>query len=572
MEAFSAVLICRNEGNVIGKCLESLKGIDDIVVLDTGSIDRSVEIAKSYGANVIEVGDKFCYKPEQKDLDTFFLLFGFEPTFKLDKKYFHFADARNYALTFAKNDWCFQPDCDEVVEWDLPQVKQAIQNEDHLTYRFVFSWREDGTPGLEFTHCKFFRKSKIQWAKWVHEVPVGAAKPPRYVDFIYHKHYQEFKESRGNYLPALELSVVRNPEDERNLFYLGREYYFQGEHKKAIQFFERAVPKITWAPEKSQANTYVGDCYRAMGALDKAKTYYLAALQFCDTRREQWYALGELLFQKHPDEALKYYTAATAIPFCHGKHGYFNDMNLYGWRIPERLAACYGRIGDFEKSKKWWLESLKLEPPGYVYEAASNFYGELPQVDILIPTLDRPAGLKRLMDSIAKLHYPAHKLVVVVEEDSPRIGVPKRVKALYKQTDSEYVVYAANDTEFLPNSIIMAMIEMLEGKLDLLAFNTGELYPDKGNICEHFMVRRAFVEKRLDGEIFDTEFFHAGCDNFLWAKANRYGKCARSEYAIMKHDHFSRNGKLMDEISTLAYSELPRDRALLAQKLAQLEA
>ena len=52
MEKISAVLIVKNEQKVIKRCLKSVKDCDEIVVLDTGSTDRTVAIAQEMGAKV----------------------------------------------------------------------------------------------------------------------------------------------------------------------------------------------------------------------------------------------------------------------------------------------------------------------------------------------------------------------------------------------------------------------------------------------------------------------------------------------------------------------------------------
>ncbi len=50
----SICMIMKNEERLLSRCLESVRGLaDEIIIVDTGSVDRSVEIAKSYGARVL---------------------------------------------------------------------------------------------------------------------------------------------------------------------------------------------------------------------------------------------------------------------------------------------------------------------------------------------------------------------------------------------------------------------------------------------------------------------------------------------------------------------------------------
>jgi (heptosyl)LPS beta-1,4-glucosyltransferase len=50
--SISAIIITKNEEASIGKCLESISWVDEIIVVDSGSTDNTVKISKSYGAKV----------------------------------------------------------------------------------------------------------------------------------------------------------------------------------------------------------------------------------------------------------------------------------------------------------------------------------------------------------------------------------------------------------------------------------------------------------------------------------------------------------------------------------------
>jgi SAM-dependent methyltransferase len=190
-----------------------------------------------------------------------------------------------------------------------------------------------------------------------------------------------------------------------------------------------------------------------------------------------------------------------------------------------------------------------------------------PKMTFVIPTLGREEGLKRCLDSIEVLNYPKEQIEVIVKQDSfeNRTGVPKLVKQGVEQSTGEWVVFASNDTEFAPDSIREAL---WEGNAGYVAFNTGEVSPDEGNINEHFMIRKDIIEKI--GEVFDTEFYHCGCDNLLLAKMRKLGVFKRAARAVIKHYHFTK-GAEMDKTYTLGWSKVEEDRLLLAKKLKELE-
>ena len=191
----------------------------------------------------------------------------------------------------------------------------------------------------------------------------------------------------------------------------------------------------------------------------------------------------------------------------------------------------------------------------------------LPTVDFIIPTLGREQGLERCLKSIKGLNYPQHLIRVIIDGDV-NDTVPVKVKKMVSTTYGDIIVYASNDVEFAPDSLINAV--NLTTDFSLIAFNTGVLLADNGNICEHFLIKRNFI-KQIDFEIFDTEFHHCGVDNLLWAKASKLGQATRCETAVVHHYHFSREGGKNDQVYQKGWQNVESDRALLKEKLLQLE-
>ncbi len=189
----------------------------------------------------------------------------------------------------------------------------------------------------------------------------------------------------------------------------------------------------------------------------------------------------------------------------------------------------------------------------------------LPTVSIIIPQLGREEGLKRCLDSIDRLYYPKHLIEVLIEEGDET--VPIKVKKGFERSKGDVIVYAANDMEFTPQSLYEAV--RLSRDFGLVAFNAGEVLPDRGNICEHFLITKKLATEL--GEIFDTEFHHVGVDNLLWARAEKRQQSVRAEKAIIHHHHFSkREGEGWDLVYDKGWSETSEDRELLKNKLKSL--
>ena len=87
-QTLSLCMIVKNEEANLGRCLESVKGVaDEIIIVDTGSTDRTVEIARQHGAKIVS---------HQWDDD--------------------FAVARNVSLRAATSDWILVLDADEALD------------------------------------------------------------------------------------------------------------------------------------------------------------------------------------------------------------------------------------------------------------------------------------------------------------------------------------------------------------------------------------------------------------------------------------------------------------------------
>ena len=370
MEDFSVVVIAKNEEKTLPRLLKSLEGVNEIIVVDTGSTDNTVEVAKSFGAKVESVGDRFIETPTLEDIKTFKKRYGFKPSFTTESKLFNYAEARNYGMTLASNDFVFQPDADEEVEWDIDEVRNILPFCDQLTYRFCFAHNPDGTPALEFAHCKFFRRSRGHWVKKVHEIVADREDITEqenltritYTDAIYLHHWQDFSsENRGNYLPKLEYAILEKENDDRNTYYLAREYYYASQYKRAIDMFHKYLKMSGWKPERSQAYIFMGDCYKYMGDYDNAILHFHKAMIEDDSRREPFFACAMAHAERgQPKSAIIYLKAALEIPY--NPHYYLNFMSIYDWETHEQLSYMYDKIGDYDNAQHHWLETLKARP------------------------------------------------------------------------------------------------------------------------------------------------------------------------------------------------------------------
>jgi glycosyltransferase involved in cell wall biosynthesis len=140
MQKFSIVIICKNEEEIIGRCLQSLQGItDDIVVLDNGSTDATKEIIKKNNVRFIE------------------------------ESWEGFGKTKKRVTQLAKYDWVLNIDADEVPDEELKKNLLSIPlNNDEEVYAIRFK-NFLGKKHLRFgewgndKHLRLFNRTKINW-------------------------------------------------------------------------------------------------------------------------------------------------------------------------------------------------------------------------------------------------------------------------------------------------------------------------------------------------------------------------------------------------------------------------
>lgn len=574
---FSVALIARNESLTLPRLVNSLKEFQErggeICLIDTGSTDNTVEVAKNLGCKVEAVGDKFRITIDEdlaKKINEKFVVEGEAPVVNAGESLFDFGSARNYAASFASNDMIAMPDCDEVyTKLDIDKLNKVIEDGyEQLEYNFVFSHDHLGNPVIKFRHCKFFDRRKMAWHGIIHEVLGGNTKRIFLEeDVIKLEHYQNELTNRSGYLKGLAVDCYNHPENDRNSHYFAREMYYLGRTKSAIKEFKNHISMNRWPTEASQSMLYIGDCYKKLGDIGEMLKWYSLSVDK-EARREPLMRMAEYYYGKGMHkQAILYGEAAltiTQLPF------YSNHQPYYEHAPHEMLYVSYWQIGDRVKSKEHWKKALSFVPTNPKYLSDAQFYRDNPKITFVIPTLGREEGLKRCLDSIKNLNYPQDKIEVIVKQDyfgEKRVGVPKLVKQGVEESTGEWIVFASNDTEFTPESINEAL---LVGDLGYVAFNTGPVAPDEGNINEHFMIRKDIIAKI--GEVFDTEFWHVGVDNLLLAKMKKLGIFKRADKAIVNHYHFTK-GANMDDTYKLGWKEemVAKDSALLAKKLSELE-
>lgn len=235
MEPISSITLTFNEEERIPALMESLKGVDEIIIIDHESTDNTVKLATELGARVIVRPLKINYAT-QDDMFDFTAKYGFKPSFTPETKLLDFE--LKESLEYATHDWVFWPDADEIVTWDLPEIRKLLPLCDQVGYKFIHDHHSDGTPAYTLMHNKLFRKSKSYWWGRVHECLVGYGEIRKIdTDKMRVDHWRKPKPYHADYLPKLEYTVIKDG-GPRNLWYLAREYADVGLYEKSLKLYD----------------------------------------------------------------------------------------------------------------------------------------------------------------------------------------------------------------------------------------------------------------------------------------------------------------------------------------------
>ena len=329
--------IAKNESSFVDRWMDSMSEADQVVVLDTGSDDGTAERLQARGAQVT--------------------VERIAP--------WRFDQARNRSLELVPEDTdvCVCTDLDEVFHpgwrsalegvW-TPETRQA-------SYRYTWSFQPDGSEGVVFWQEKIHARRGFRWVHPVHEVlewvGEGERAPLALAQGVQLDHHPDPKKSRGQYLPLLELSVAEDPEDDRNLHYLGREYLYYGRWDDCIRTLTRhlALPSAVWRDERAASMRYIARAHAWKGERDEARDWYLRAAAEAPHLREPWTDLAMLLYEDQEWDGVLYATAC-ALKIRERPRTYICEAEAWGSLPHDLRCQAYYHTGRLPQA----LEEARL--------------------------------------------------------------------------------------------------------------------------------------------------------------------------------------------------------------------
>lgn len=331
MKTLSVTIICKDEAHNLARLLPTLTFANQVVVVDTGSADNSVDIAKRFTKDV------YFYKWRDD-----------------------FAKARNYAISRAASDYIMWLDCDDHLPQETIAVIEQWLNDDKQQQDFVYlKYRMGLTSQFWFWRERIIRRSaECRFKGFIHEAisPFGTT---HYLDCeVIHTSTADHS--------ARNLTIYRNAQTKGRRFALRDKYYYARtliENGLDVQ----AMPILIAVASNRKA--YVVDrvnCYKLLARTcmqfaqyDVARKYLSSSAKLlppdpetCCLFGDAYYFTGNYLY------AAQWYNFAL---HSNAAVGFVNDYykRLYPYI---QLSVCWWRQGDIRQAKFYHKLAKTCDP------------------------------------------------------------------------------------------------------------------------------------------------------------------------------------------------------------------
>lgn len=341
-------MIVKNEEACLGRCLKSVQDyVDEIIIVDTGSTDGTIEIAENYGARI------------QHHL------------WESD-----FSKHRNQSLSYATGDWIFQLDADEVLFAEDGFKLQEITRHGKADYyhcRF-YDIKRDGSVHGVFYLIRLFRNGLgMKYARKVHNQLQTFGKGDycgirvRHYGYDLSPEQMEAKHLRTTTI--LDEMIAADPEDVYSIYQLSSSYSMHRDYDKAVANGEKALEIMR---RKGLKNSYfltvfhtVAHGYYALGMLKEAERVCMEALEVFPLHLDMCHILADLYFRRKAPELyramaqryLKIHEAMEKDPSLMGS--FYSHSFVRRNEILFGLACIHFVEKDFDQADAYFLKSFE---------------------------------------------------------------------------------------------------------------------------------------------------------------------------------------------------------------------
>jgi glycosyltransferase involved in cell wall biosynthesis len=349
MPALSLCMIVRDEAEVLARCLDSVADLaDEIVIVDTGSLDDTISIALRYDAKVL----RYAWHDD-------------------------FAAARNYSFKHATSPYILWLDADDVLPpEDREKLREWKPRLDKDVYYLLYDYLQDeyGASLCLLHRERIVRKDAgLRWHYPAHEcllIPEGVTSQDLPIRVVHRRPVERVRRDKARNLRILE-AAVGDPAYRalpRVRYYLGKEYEDCGQCEAAIGAYHAFLEMDGgWVEDRFNAQLRIARCEYRLSRKDDARRSAKLARKMDPRWSEPNYLLGQLaLDEEDYEEAVFWYQSCLReIPAV------LSPVDTFCYRLGPlvQLCICYDRLGDHRRAWEFNQKALELWPqdPGLLY-------------------------------------------------------------------------------------------------------------------------------------------------------------------------------------------------------------
>lgn len=366
--SLSLCMIVKDEELTLEKCLNSVKSfIDEIVIVDTGSKDKTKEIAKKFNSKIY------------------------------DFKWINdFAAARNFSFSKATSDYILWLDGDDFINTDSIKIIENLLEKfntsyDYVSAEYILGRNADGKVNYSLRRNRIVKRSmNFKWIGNVHE----------YLDVYGNGLVGEFEIEHGKVKGYTDrnLQIFRDMEKNkksfapRDMYYYANELKDNGYYKEAIKNYRKFIAtKLGWIEDIKGAYSKIIECLKLTKQHDKIPNVAFESFGVDIPRADICCSLGEYYIEKTMyNQAIFWYrTALDCIP----EKGVLsiNNKDYYTWIPALQLCLCYFKVGNLQASYFFNELAATFIPSSSKIEYNRNYFnGEFKNLEIEPPKIQHP--------------------------------------------------------------------------------------------------------------------------------------------------------------------------------------
>ncbi|MDR3597979.1 glycosyltransferase family 2 protein [Clostridium sp.] len=325
MITVSLCMIVKNEEDSIGRCLDSVKDIiEEIVIIDTGSNDKTKEICNKYTSKVYDF----------KWIDDFSV-------------------ARNFSFSKASKDYILWLDADDVL---LPEdaekfklLKETLDpSVDSVTAKYNIGFDEYGNVTASYRRNRLVKRAdNFKWDGFVHEyLQVGGKIINSEIAVTHRKLKQTPKRNLEIYQGKLKAGIEFKP---RDILYYANELYDHAMFDEALDYYNRFLDsKQGWSEDNIRVCDKICDYYKSIDKVEESRKYAFRSFEYDTPRAEACCRIGfSFLHEKKYNQAAYWYEIATKLEKPKDSWGFFDD-SCWTWLPHLQLCVCYDKLGNYK--------------------------------------------------------------------------------------------------------------------------------------------------------------------------------------------------------------------------------